>query len=111
MTWLLLRRTPDRHPELAPLVLLGGLAVAALIAVLPWQGLATSSWPGRGGRRMAAAVAGAGLLVALLRQDADRYTWVAAAVGSNSAAGVQLAEAHRALEGRKTTGSTVLLPG
>jgi hypothetical protein len=30
-------------------------------------------------------------LVALLTQDADRYTWVAAAVGSNSAAGVQLA--------------------
>ena len=30
-------------------------------------------------------------LVALLRQDADRYPWVAAAVGSNSAAGVQLA--------------------
>jgi hypothetical protein len=30
-------------------------------------------------------------LVALLRQDADRYSWVAAAVGSNSAAGVQLA--------------------
>ena len=30
-------------------------------------------------------------LVALLQQDADRYTWVAAAVGSNSAAGVQLA--------------------
>ncbi|HEY6589568.1 MAG TPA: glycosyl transferase, partial [Actinomycetota bacterium] len=26
-----------------------------------------------------------------LRQDADRYRWVAAAVGSNSAAGVQLA--------------------
>ena len=30
-------------------------------------------------------------LVALLRQDADRYSWVAAAVGSNSAAGAQLA--------------------
>jgi hypothetical protein len=30
-------------------------------------------------------------LVALLQRDADRYTWVAAAVGSNSAAGVQLA--------------------
>jgi hypothetical protein len=30
-------------------------------------------------------------LVALLRQDADRYSWVAAAIGSNSAAGVQLA--------------------
>src|SRR4029453_5463330 len=28
-------------------------------------------------------------LVALLQQDADRYSWVAAAVGSNSAAGVQ----------------------
>lgn len=30
-------------------------------------------------------------LVALLTQDADRHTWVAAAVGSNSAAGAQLA--------------------
>jgi 4-amino-4-deoxy-L-arabinose transferase-like glycosyltransferase len=30
-------------------------------------------------------------LVALLQQDASSYTWVAAAVGSNSAAGVQLA--------------------
>jgi hypothetical protein len=30
-------------------------------------------------------------LVALLQQDADRYSWVAAAIGSNSAAGVQLA--------------------
>jgi hypothetical protein len=30
-------------------------------------------------------------LVALLRQGADGYTWVAAAVGANSAAGVQLA--------------------
>jgi 4-amino-4-deoxy-L-arabinose transferase-like glycosyltransferase len=179
-SWVLLRRTPDWHPELAPLVLVGGLAVAALIAAVPWQGPATSGWAGRGGRRMAAAVAGAGLLVALagpaaysldtaatphggaipsagpavqgggpgdgprggfrnggpppgfgrdggapggmgqggmapggggqggmgglldggtpdaelvalLRRDAGRYSWVAAAVGSNSAAGVQLA--------------------
>ena len=30
-------------------------------------------------------------LVALLQQDAGSYTWVAAAVGSNSAAGAQLA--------------------
>jgi 4-amino-4-deoxy-L-arabinose transferase-like glycosyltransferase len=187
-SWVLLRRTPDWHPELAPLVLLGGLAVAALIAAVSWQGPATSGWAGRGGRRMAAVVAGAGLLVALagpaaysldtaatphggaipsagpavqgggpgggprgggfrngggpppgfgrdggagpfgqaapggpggtapggaggrggmgglldggtpdaelvalLGQDAGRYTWVAAAVGSNSAAGVQLA--------------------
>jgi hypothetical protein len=140
---------PDWHPELAPLVLVGGLAVAGLIAAVPWQGRAGSSWAGRGGRRMAMAVAAAGLLVALsgpaaysldtaatpqgggnpfgqaapgpggmgpggaggrggmgglldggtpdaelvalLRQDADRYSWVAAAVGSNSAAGAQLA--------------------
>ena len=64
-SWVLLRRTPDWHPELAPLVLLGGLAVAALIAAVPWQAAASSGWAGRGGRRMAAAVAGAGLLVAL----------------------------------------------
>jgi 4-amino-4-deoxy-L-arabinose transferase-like glycosyltransferase len=64
-SWVLLRRTPDWHPELAPLVLLGGLAVAALIAAVPWQGPAGSGWAGRGGRRTAAAVAGAGLLVAL----------------------------------------------
>ena len=30
-------------------------------------------------------------LTALLERDADRYTWVAAAVGSNSASGYQLA--------------------
>ncbi len=30
-------------------------------------------------------------LVALLTKDADAYTWVAAAVGSNNAAGLQLA--------------------
>jgi 4-amino-4-deoxy-L-arabinose transferase-like glycosyltransferase len=64
-SWVLLRRTPDWHPELAPLVLLGGLAVAALIVGVPWQGPAGAAWAGRGGRRMAAAVAGAGLLVAL----------------------------------------------
>ena len=171
---VLLRRTPEWHPELAALVLVGGLAVAAALAV--------GNWSGRGGRRLAAAVAGGGLLVALagpaaysldtaatphggaipsagpavpgarggpgggprgafrggpppglpggqngqlpfgrggfgqgpgggpgglgglldggtpdpelvalLRQDASSYTWVAAAVGSNSAAGAQLA--------------------
>jgi 4-amino-4-deoxy-L-arabinose transferase-like glycosyltransferase len=64
-SWVLLRRTPDWHPELAPLVLLGGLAVAALIVGVPWQGPAGAAWAGRGGRRMAAAVAGVGLLVAL----------------------------------------------
>jgi 4-amino-4-deoxy-L-arabinose transferase-like glycosyltransferase len=55
--WALLRRTPDWHPGLAALVLVGGLAVAAA--------LAAGSWSGQGRRRLAAAVAGAGLLVAL----------------------------------------------
>jgi 4-amino-4-deoxy-L-arabinose transferase-like glycosyltransferase len=182
-SWVLLRRAPGWHPELAPLVLLGGLAVAALVAFVPWSGPAgRPGWAGPGGRGMAAVVAGAGLLVALagpaawsldtaatphggaiptagpavqaagpagprgglrggggpppgfgrfggappggtgqggmgpggfggrggmgglldggtpdpelvalLTRDADRYTWVAAAIGSNSAAGVQLA--------------------
>ena len=178
-SWVLLRRTPDWHPELAPLVLLGGSVVAGLVAAVPWERQGVAGLAGRTGRRLAAAVAGAGLLVvlagpaaysldtaatahggaipsagpavqgagpgggsrmgrfggpppglgrgnffgmvpggmgpggfgqapggmgglldggtpdaelvALLTQDADRYTWVAAAVGSNSAAGVQLA--------------------
>jgi 4-amino-4-deoxy-L-arabinose transferase-like glycosyltransferase len=194
-SYLLLRRTPDWHPGLAPLVLVGGLAVAGLLAALPLQERLGLRWAGRGGRRVAGAVAVAGLLVvlagpaaysldtaatahggaipsagpsvrgagpgggpggfrngrppgfgrggpgqgfgqgqgtfpgfgqgqggtgqgfgqggpggrqgglgglldggtpdaelvALLQQDADRYRWVAAAIGSNSAAGVQLA--------------------
>jgi 4-amino-4-deoxy-L-arabinose transferase-like glycosyltransferase len=186
-SYLLLRRTPDWHPGLAPLVLVAGLAVAGLIAGLPWEARHRAGWAGPGGRRVAAAVAVAGLLVvlagpaaysldtaatehggaipsagpdvpgagpgggprgfrgarppgfgqgqgqrtfpgfgqgqgfgpgfgqggpggrqgalgglldggtpdaelvALLRQDAGRYRWVAAAIGSNSAAGVQLA--------------------
>jgi 4-amino-4-deoxy-L-arabinose transferase-like glycosyltransferase len=55
--WVLLRRTPEWHPGLAALVLVGGLAVAAALAV--------GSWSGRGGRRLSVAVAGGGLLVAL----------------------------------------------
>jgi 4-amino-4-deoxy-L-arabinose transferase-like glycosyltransferase len=115
-SYVLLRRTPDWHPGLAPLVLVVGLVVAALIATMP------SVAP----RRAVLAVAAAGLLVALagpaaysldtaatphsgaipsagpavagarlgpggFGQGAGRYRWVAAAVGSNSAAGVQLA--------------------
>jgi 4-amino-4-deoxy-L-arabinose transferase-like glycosyltransferase len=163
-SYLLLRRTPDWHPGLAPLVLVGGLVVAALIATMPGAAprravlgvaaagllvalagpaayaLDTAATPHGGAIPSAGpAVAGArggpigfrggpgrfgplgpgagaggfgrpgggpaggamgGLLdagtpdaelVALLQRDADRYTWVAAAVGSNSAAGVQLA--------------------
>jgi len=180
-SYVLLRRTPDWHPGLAPLVLVGGLVVAGLVGGLPWEARDRAGWAGPGGRRAAMAVAVAGLLVvlagpaayaldtaatphggaipsagpdvpgarggpgggprgfrgamppgmaggpqngqapfgqgfgpggggqrgglgglldgatpdaelvALLQRDADRYTWVAAAIGSNSAAGVQLA--------------------
>jgi 4-amino-4-deoxy-L-arabinose transferase-like glycosyltransferase len=127
-----------------PDALLVLLLVAGLVGGLPWEERLRAGWAGPGGRRMAMALAIAGLLVALagpaayaldtaatphsgaipsagpdvpgarggpggglgglldganpdaelvalLQQDADRYTWVAAAVGSNSAAGVQLA--------------------
>ena len=56
--------------------------------------------PGRGSPAVAPSGGAGGLLsasapsaelVTLLRTDADEYTWVAAAVGSNSAAGYQLA--------------------
>ena len=164
-SYLLLRRTPDWHPGLAPLVLVGGLVVAALIATMPSvaprravlgvaagallvalagpaaYSLDTAATPhggaipsagpavagargGPGGFRGAPGGFGQGAgpgfgqafpggpggfgqpgalgglldggtpdaeLVALLGRDADRYTWVAAAVGSNRAANVQLA--------------------
>jgi 4-amino-4-deoxy-L-arabinose transferase-like glycosyltransferase len=176
-SYLLLRRTPDWHPGLAPLVLVVGLVVAGLVATMPKvaprravlavaaagllvalagpaaYALDTAATPhggaipsagpavpgarggpgggpgrvfrgapgGFGGFGQAApgAAPGQGFgpggpggfgggqrggmgglldggtpdaeLVALLRQDADRYSWVAAAIGSNSAAGVQLA--------------------
>jgi 4-amino-4-deoxy-L-arabinose transferase-like glycosyltransferase len=52
-SFVLLRRTPDWHPWLAPLVLVAGVGVAVLLVGLPWRG------------RAAAAVAAAALLVAL----------------------------------------------
>ena len=170
-SYVVLRRTPDWHPGLAPLVLVVGLVVAALVAAIPRvtsrravlavaaagllvaltgpaaYSLDTAATPhggaipsagptvpgarggpfGPGGGRFRGAPGGFGgfgqglgpggfgpgafarggargglgglldgstpdaELVALLQQDADRYTWVAAAIGSNSAAGVQLA--------------------
>jgi 4-amino-4-deoxy-L-arabinose transferase-like glycosyltransferase len=44
-------------------------------------------------------------LNALLARDADRYTWVAAAVGSNMAAGFQLATGHPVMPVGGFTGS------
>jgi len=177
-SYLLLRRTPDWHPGLAPLVLVAGLVVAALVVAIPRvasrrAGLSVAAagllvalagpaaysldtaatphggaipsagpavpgargGPGGFGRLRGAPGGGFGAfgqaapgapgqgfgpggfgqggagrggprgglgglldggtpdaeLVALLQQDADRYSWVAAAIGSNSAAGVQLA--------------------
>ncbi|MBD8140758.1 glycosyl transferase, partial [Frigoribacterium sp. CFBP 13605] len=56
-------------------------------------GTATRGLPGGGGG--AGSLLGSGSvsdeLAAVVGADADRYTWVAAAVGSNSAAGYQLA--------------------
>ena len=52
-SFVLLRRTPDWHPWLAPLVLVAGLGVAMLLVGLPRRG------------RAAAAVAAAALLVGL----------------------------------------------
>jgi 4-amino-4-deoxy-L-arabinose transferase-like glycosyltransferase len=66
-SWVLLRRAPDWHPELAPLVLLGGSVVAGLIAAVPWERQAVAGLTGRTARRLTAAVAGVGLLVALAR--------------------------------------------
>jgi 4-amino-4-deoxy-L-arabinose transferase-like glycosyltransferase len=58
-SYVLLRRTPDWHPGLAPLVL-----VAGLVGGLPWEERLRAGWAGPGGRRTAMAVAIAGLLVA-----------------------------------------------
>jgi 4-amino-4-deoxy-L-arabinose transferase-like glycosyltransferase len=176
-SFLLLQRSPGWHPWLAPLVLIGGLGVAALLGALPglrraevaavlagavlvafigpaayaFDTAATAhtgaipsagpavagrfgpgGFPGRGGAfgngqgpfgqgpggfggfgngnpfggQGPGGFGGGGRgglggllesgtpsaeLVALLRQGAQGYTWAAAAVGSNSAAGVQLA--------------------
>jgi len=176
---VLLRRSPDWHPWLAPLVLVAGLGVAAVLLALPLRrravaavaaaglvvaltgsaayaldtaatthggaipsagpavagGFGPGGRPGGFGGRGARAFGGPGglpfggqlggqaipggpggsaggapggggrgglggllngstpstELVSLLRQGASGYTWVAAAVGSNSAAGIQLA--------------------
>jgi len=169
-SFALLQRTPDWHPWLGPLVLIAGLAVAALLGALPGlrraevaavvtagllvaligpaayaldtaatphRGAIPSAGPtvtvgfgpggggrgglggqfgppfggggggfgggggGFGGQAGPGARGGLGglldagtpsaALVELLQRDGQAYTWVAAAVGSNSAAGIQLA--------------------
>ncbi len=61
----------------------------------PRGGTGGFALPGRGGAGGAGGLLDAGTpapaVVAALRADASRYTWVAAAIGSNSAAGFQLA--------------------
>ncbi|MBF6357349.1 glycosyltransferase family 39 protein [Nocardia higoensis] len=67
-------------------------AVAGQPASVPpvGRGIGGPGMPGGPGGLLAAATAGSEL-VALMETDSSHYTWVAAAVGSNSAAGVQLA--------------------
>jgi 4-amino-4-deoxy-L-arabinose transferase-like glycosyltransferase len=68
---------------------------------LPGNGFAPGNGPGGfgpGGIGGAGGLLDAGTpsseVIALLQANADRYTWVAAAIGSNSAAGFQLASSH-----------------
>jgi 4-amino-4-deoxy-L-arabinose transferase-like glycosyltransferase len=153
-SWVLLARTPTWHPWLRALILVGGLATAAVIgaaalsgrrlhvavagaalvtalagptayavdtAVAPHRGAIPSAGPavaggirGPGGaagplgpppgtQRIGAPGGAGGMgglldtstpssdLIAVLRTDASSYRWVAATVGSNNAAGIQLA--------------------
>lgn len=84
--------------------LAGPAAYSVATASVPHSGAIPSAGPagagrfGPGGGRAPGGAGGlldgstpASELVALLEQDGDRYTWVAAAVGSNTAAGYQLA--------------------
>jgi 4-amino-4-deoxy-L-arabinose transferase-like glycosyltransferase len=58
----------------------------------PPRGLGGANFGGRGGLGgLLNSATPSAALVALLQKDASSYTWVAAAVGSNSAAGAQLA--------------------
>jgi hypothetical protein len=59
------------------------------LAVGPGGGLGGPSWGGMGGLLNATTPGSA--LLALLRQDANSYTWAAATIGSDNASGYQLA--------------------
>jgi len=71
----------------------GGFAPPAGGFAPPTGRFGGAGGPGRGGALggLLDSSTPSAALVALLRQDANRYTWVAAAVGANSAAGVQIA--------------------
>jgi 4-amino-4-deoxy-L-arabinose transferase-like glycosyltransferase len=128
-SYVLLRRTADFLPGLAPAVLVAGLAVAlgllvarrraaavlagaALVVALagpaayavdtaagPHTGAIPTAGPttgrgvpgGRGPGGLLGSTTPSAELTAALRADADAYTWVAATIGSNNAAGYQLA--------------------
>ena len=78
----------------------GGLTLGGMLRMAGGPGGATGSPPGGTGARTPGGGASTGGLLsgsqssaavdALLLEDADSYTWVAATVGSNSAAGFQL---------------------
>lgn len=81
--YVLLGRTPDWHPWLRTVVPVGGL----LAAGMPGGGFRQ----GGGGGGLLNAATPSAELTALLRKNSGSYTWVAATVGSNNAAGYQLA--------------------
>src|SRR5205814_1739794 len=83
----LLARTPAWHPLLRHAVLLGGLVTGAMIAAGPGTGGGRAG--GTGGILDSSSSNPA--LTAALKAHADRYTWAAAAVSANQAAGFQLA--------------------
>ncbi len=78
------------QPGAPPGGLLGGAAGAAPGGGLPGAGGFRGFGGGNAGGLLDGSTPGAAL-AALLRSGADGYTWTAAAVGSNSAAGYQLA--------------------
>ena len=95
-------RLPDAARRLVAVgalvtVLAGTGAYTIATAATPHSGALPSAGPetGRGGLRMGGGgLLGASLpgddLAALIRQDSAKYTWAAATVGSNNAAGYQL---------------------
>jgi 4-amino-4-deoxy-L-arabinose transferase-like glycosyltransferase len=69
----------------------GGQATAPNTGTLPGQGGGTANPAAGGTGGLLEGSTSSAQLTALLQEDADEYTWVAAAIGSNNASGYQLA--------------------
>ncbi|MFC3502308.1 glycosyltransferase family 39 protein [Micromonospora krabiensis] len=94
-------QAPGGDPNTGAAGQLPGGANAGGPGQFPGGGRFPGGWPGQGGAGRAEQGGGMGGLLdsrepsaalrALLERDSDRYTWVAATVGSNNASGYQLA--------------------